>query len=124
MAEGWAKKLCAGNGQFYSAGVQKKIVDPCAIQVMAEAGVDITSQYSKTTTELPEVKMDIVFTLCSQALTACPFFPGNKNIHRGFDDPPQLTAKMDDEEAILRVYRRVRDEIKDFVQNMADYGNE
>lgn len=85
------------------------------MQVMKEAGVDISSHTSKTTTDLGDTKMDVVFTVCSDAHETCPMFPGGKIIHVGFDDPPRLTENMTNEDEILQVYRRVRDDIKAFI---------
>lgn len=121
MAEGWGKALKADSFNFYSAGTKKHGLNPNAIKVMQEAGVDISNHQSNTTDELPDVKMDFVFTVCSDAHENCPFFPGGKIIHVGFDDPPRLTKEMTDEEAVLSVYRRVRDEIKDMVTNIEEY---
>lgn len=121
MAEGWAKFLKADKYNFYSAGTKQHGMNPRAIQVMKEVGVDLSSHSSKTTEELPEKKMDIVFTVCSDANENCPIFPGGKIIHVGFDDPPRLTSQMNEEEEILKVYRRVRDEIKQFVENLETY---
>lgn len=121
MAEGWGKSLKAGEFNFFSAGTKKHGLNPNAVKVMQEAGVDISSHESNTTDELPEVMMDIVFTVCSDAHENCPFFPGGKIVHVGFDDPPRLTKEMSDEEEILSVYRRVRDEIKEFVSNIESY---
>ena len=89
-----------------------------AVKVMNDIGIDITTQFSKTTEELPAETMDVVFTVCSDAHENCPFFPGGKVIHVGFDDPPRLTKEMSDEEEILTIYRRVRDEIKNFVEKI------
>ena len=87
-----------------------------AMKVMKEVGVDISEQSSKSTEDLPQdVAMDFVITVCSDAQESCPFFPGGKVIHRGFDDPPRLTKGLRSEEDILEVYRRVRDEIKGMV---------
>lgn len=121
MAEGWGKALKADSFNFYSAGTKKHGLNPNAVKVMQEAGVDISNHQSNTTDELPDVKMDFVFTVCSDAHENCPFFPGGKIIHVGFDDPPRLTKEMTDEEAVLSVYRRVRDEIKDMVTNIEEY---
>jgi len=118
MAEGWGKALKSDKFNFYSAGTKKHGLNPNAIKVMAETDIDITTHESNTTDELPEVTMDYVFTVCSDAHENCPYFPGGKIIHVGFDDPPRLTKEMTDEEEILPVYRRVRDEIKDFVSNI------
>lgn len=121
MAEGWGKFLKSDKFNFYSAGTKKHGLNPKAVLVMKEAGVDISSHESNTTDELPESKMDFVFTVCSDAHENCPFFPGGKIIHVGFDDPPRLTKEMNDEEEILSVYRRVRDEIKEMVNNIEQH---
>lgn len=118
MAEGWGKALKSDQFNFYSAGTKKHGLNPNAIKVMKEVDIDITTHESNTTDELPKVTMDYVFTVCSDAHENCPFFPGGKIIHVGFDDPPRLTKEMSDEEEILPVYRRVRDEIKEFVNDI------
>lgn len=118
MAEGWGKALKSDKFNFYSAGTKKHGLNPNAIKVMKEVDIDITTHESNTTDELPQVTMDYVFTVCSDANENCPFFPGGKIIHVGFDDPPRLTKDMKDEEEILPVYRRVRDEIKEFVNDI------
>ena len=121
MAEGWGKFLKGEQFNFYSAGTKKHGMNPYALKVMEEVGVDISTQQSKTTEELPDVVMDFVFTVCSDAHESCPFFPQGKVIHIGFDDPPRLTKKMQSEEEILNVYRRVRDEIKESVIKLESY---
>lgn len=121
MAEGWGKALKADTFNFHSAGTKKHGLNPNAIRVMQEAGVDISNHQSNTTDELREVKMDFVFTVCSDAHENCPVFPGGKIIHVGFDDPPRLTKGMNDEEEVLSVYRRVRDEIKNMVLDIEEY---
>ncbi len=121
MAEGWGKFLKSDQFNFYSAGTKKHGLNPNAIKVMKEVGVDITGHKSQTTDELGEVVMDYVFTVCSDANENCPFFPGGKIIHTGFDDPPRLTKEISDEEEVLSVYRRVRDEIKEMIKNIEKY---
>lgn len=121
MAEGFAKSLKAQAFNFFSAGTKKHGLNHRAVQVMQEVGVDITVQFSKTVEELPDTPMDYVFTVCSSAHESCPFFPGGKRLHVGFDDPPTLTQELKDEQEILNVYRRVRDEIKDFILNLERY---
>jgi len=118
MAEGWAHKLLGNKYNFYSAGTTKHGLNERAVKVMGEAGVDISHYHSKTTDELSEIPMDYVFTVCSDAHENCPYFSSGKVIHMGFDDPPRLTKDMDDEEEILKVYRRVRDEIKEAVKKL------
>jgi len=119
MAEGWSKALKDGVVEAFSAGVAPQPIDGRAIKVMAEAGVDISGQRSKSLGELDRMDFDYVVTLCDAARESCPFFPGPaKVIHRGFDDPPFLAAQAPDEAAALAPYRRVRDEIKAFVGEM------
>ncbi|MFZ2641018.1 MAG: arsenate reductase ArsC, partial [Verrucomicrobiia bacterium] len=103
----------------YSAGIEKHGMNPHAVRVMAEAGVDISRQHSKMLDELTGVTFDHVVTVCGHANEHCPLFPGKtKVIHVGFEDPPKLTKTMDDGEAKLAVYRRVRDEIRRFVESL------
>ena len=118
MAEGWARKYLGDEFNVYSAGTKKHGMNVRAMQVMKEAGVDISSHYSKTVDELPNVTFDYVVTVCDHAHENCPYFPGGKIIHVGFQDPPALTKEMTDDEEILTVYRRVRDEIEEFIKDM------
>lgn len=118
MAEGWCKKLLGDSFDCYSAGTQKHGMNQRAVKVMHDAGVDISSHYSKTTDELPSVQYDYIITVCDSAKEACPFFAGGKMIHIGFEDPPRLTKEMQDETEILKVYARVRDEIKVAIQKL------
>lgn len=121
MAEAWAKNLKGDKFHFYSAGTKKHGMNNRAIVVMKESGIDMSEHYSKTTEELPECHIDYVITVCSDANENCPYFPGGKIIHIGFDDPPRLTVNMNDDESILNVYRRVRDEIKEMIVNLESY---
>ena len=124
MAEGWGKALKSEKFNFFSAGTKKHGLNPRAVQVMKEAGVDISAHSSNTTDELGEIEMDFVFTVCSDAHENCPYFPGGKIVHVGFDDPPRMTRDMSDEEEVITVYRRVRDEIKEMVFNIETYMGE
>ncbi|WP_291323656.1 arsenate reductase ArsC [Desulfonatronospira sp.] len=118
MAEGWTRVLQKDDFQAFSAGVRKSSLDPLAVRVMSEAGVDISRQTSKLIEELPDMQFDYVITLCGHARENCPlFFTMAQKIHRGFDDPPFLARKAATEEEALEHYRRVRDEIKAFVQS-------
>jgi arsenate reductase len=117
MAEGFGHQLKSESYNFYSAGTKKHGLNPRAVQVMQEVDVDITAHKSNTVDEL-ETKMDFVFTVCGDAFENCPYFPGGEIIHVGFDDPPRLTAAIINEEEILTIYRRVRDEIKIFVNEI------
>jgi arsenate reductase len=121
MAEAWTNYLQKDKFMAYSAGIAPKGVDPKAIKVMAEAGVDISSQRSKDIDSLGAMEFDYVVTLCDNANEACPFFPAKTRLlHRGFDDPPRLSEGISDEDEALRHYRRVRDEIKTFVENIEE----
>lgn len=118
MAEGWARKYWGNEFEVFSAGTKKHGMNERAIKVMKEAGVDISEHFSKTTQELPEVTFDYVVTVCDSAKENCPYFPGGKVVHVGFQDPPALTKDMTNEDEILAVYRRVRDEIEVFVKDI------
>lgn len=121
MAEGWAKSIWGEKYGFYSAGSKVHGLNQRAVNVMKEVGVDMSTHTSKTVADLGKTKMDIVFTVCSDAHETCPVFPGGRVIHVGFDDPPRLTKDMENEEEILRVYKRVRDDIKAFILNIETY---
>jgi len=122
MAEGWAKALKIHEIDAYSAGIEKHGLNPQAVKVMAEAGVDISDHRSKLTPELPLQDFDYVVTVCDHAHENCPYFPAKtKLVHRGFDDPPRLAEDAKTEEEALQHYRRVRDEIKEFIQSLPEY---
>jgi arsenate reductase len=121
MAEGWARKYWGHEFNVYSAGTKKHGMNARAVKVMQEAGVDISSHFSKTVEDLPNVTFDYVVTVCDHAHENCPYFPGGKIVHVGFHDPPALTKEMTNEEEILSVYRKVRDEIHVVIKNLKDY---
>lgn len=121
MAEGWGRALKGDSFNFYSAGTKKHGLNSNAVKAMQKAGIDISGHKSKLTNELPDVKIDFVFTVCSNALESCPLFPNGKVIHVGFDDPPSLTKEMTDEKEVLSVYLRVRDEIKELIMKIEEY---
>ena len=119
MAEGWARQLKAGVVEAYSAGVETHGLNPNAVKVMAEAGVDISGQRSKHVDELTGIPFDYVITVCASAQERCPFFASNATaVHAPFDDPPALARGACTEEEALNHYRRVRDEIRVFVERM------
>ena len=119
MAEGWARHLKGDVIEAYSAGIEKHGMNPHAVKVMAEAGVDISRHYSKTPEEIGPVQYDYVVTVCGHANENCPVFLGKaKVVHVGFEDPPKLTKDLPDGEEKLAVYRRVRDEIRRFVETL------
>ena len=123
MAEGWAKKLHQNRFNFYSAGTKRHDLNSYAVKVMQEAGVDISNHYSKTIEDLPDISFKSIFTVCSDANENCPVFTGGKIIHVGFDDPPRLCENIEDEQEKLKIYRRVRDQIKNMVENIDHYLN-
>lgn len=114
MAEGWARHLHGEVLEVYSAGIETHGLNPMAVQVMAEAGVDISHHTSQLTAGLPEQEFDLVITVCGHAQENCPYFPGS-TMHHGFDDPPTLAKQCNTETEILNCYRRVRDEIRDYL---------
>lgn len=116
MAEGWTRHFHGDTVEAYSAGIEAHGMNPNAMQVMKEAGVDISGQSSKLAESLSSVPLDLVVTVCGHADENCPtFLTKAKLVHVGFDDPPKLAKEVDSEEAALDQYRRVRDEIRDFV---------
>jgi len=121
MAEGWARHLKGDQIEPYSAGIEAHGLNPDAVRGMAEAGVDISSHRSKLVSELRGVDFDYVVTVCGHAHESCPVFPGKAKVVRvGFDDPPRLAASAMTEQERLAPYRRVRDEIRAFVESLPD----
>lgn len=119
MAEGWARHLKGDVLEPWSAGLEKHGLNPHAVKVMKEAGVDISGQYSKTLEELSDVSFDWVVTVCGHAHETCPLFPGGAKVtHVGFDDPPRLAREESDPDKALQHYRRVRNEIRAFVETL------
>ena len=121
MAEGWARFLKPGLLEPYSAGISTHGLNPDAVLVMDEAGVDISSQKSTNVQEFLSMPFDFVVTVCDHAKEQCPIFPGPvKQIHVGFDDPPTLAQTAKSKKEALNHYRRVRDEIKRFIETLAE----
>lgn len=119
MAEGWGEKLLAGKAEVFSAGTAPGKVDPRAIKAMAEAGVDISDHRSKHASEFRETAFDLVVTVCDKARESCPVWFGKAGkLHKSFEDPPFLAKEAKSEEEALSHYRRVRDEIRDFVSGL------
>ena len=119
MAEGWARHLRGDRIEAHSAGTEKHGLNPFAVEVMAEAGADISQHYSKTVDELGSVPFDWVVSVCDNSKEACPVFPGaTRRYHVSFDDPPRLAAAAASTEEALDQYRRVRDEIRRFVERL------
>ena len=123
MAEGWTRQLKGDLIEPYSAGIEIHGLNQTAVEVMAEAGVDIAGQISKHVDTMKGITFDAVITVCDNARETCPFFPGAKRmLHVGFSDPParakELAAQGADEEAQRNCYRLVRDEIRAFVETL------
>jgi len=116
IAEGWARHLKPGTIEPYSAGICPAPINPRAIAVMARAGVDISVQMPKHIEELSDINFDFVVTLCDDARQNCPAWPlKSRLVHRPFEDPSFMTGT---EEQIMAAFRKVRDQIKDFVKKM------
>lgn len=121
MAEGWARALRSELIEAYSAGLNPHGLDAMAIEVMAEAGVDISSQRSKHIDQFRDFQFDYVITLCDSAHESCPVFPGKaKHIHVGFPDPPSLASHATNKQQALGCYRMVRDQIKRFIEGIPE----
>lgn len=119
MAEGWCRALHAEKFQPFSAGIESGPIDVRAVTVMAEAGIDISTHVSKSIEELKSKAFDYVISVCDVSANDCPIFPGaGKRIAHPFDDPPRLAASESTEEEKLRHYRRVRDEIRAFIEKL------
>lgn len=117
MAEGWAKALKGDEIEAYSAGIHVHGLNPDAVKVMAEVGVDISGQESKSVDQVESVHFDYVVTVCGHANESCPMWLQGKAkvVHEGFDDPPKLAESASSDEEALEHYRRVRDEIRDYI---------
>lgn len=116
IAEGWANHLKSDMIEAYSAGIRPIGVNPKTTEVMAEAGVDISDHTSKHIDDLVGIDFDYVVTVCDNAREQCPVFPGRaKLVHKAFDDPYFATGS---EEEIMAEFRRVRDQIKDFIEEL------
>ena len=122
MAEGWTKALLSGTVEAFSAGTRPgKETDPRAIKAMAEGGVDISGQKPKSLEIFKDTDFDLVVTLCDNARETCPVYWGKApKTHNGFDDPATVAGKEATEEEAMPHYRRVRDEIREFVLRLPE----
>ena len=125
MAEGWTRHLHNDIIDVYSAGIETHGLNPNAVKVMQEVGIDITGHNSDNIDKYMDIGLDYVVTVCGHAHETCPMFPGTAEvIHVGFDDPPKMAAELAEsgasEEEQLDCYRRVRDEIRKFVEALPD----
>ena len=113
MAEGILNEFHGDRYEGYSAGVIPTKVNPYVVKAMAEIGIDISGNRSKSIEEFREEKFNYVVTVCDSAREACPFFPGEKIIHQAFEDPSQFRGS---EEEMLKQVRKVRNEIKEWIR--------
>jgi len=121
IAEAWTNALAGDRIRAWSAGTSPKGLDPRVVEVMAEAGIDVSAQRSKPVEEVRRLPFDLVVTVCDAARESCPVFPGSvRHLHAGFDDPPRLAAAAADEAEALSIYRRIRDEIRAFVEELGE----
>jgi len=119
MAEGWARHLHGDKFEVHSAGIAPAGLHPLAVRVMQESGIDISGQKSKPVSALKDMAFDTVITVCDSARENCPLFPGKtKVLHFDFADP---AAAKGSEQEVLAVFRRVRDDIRDFVSGLPEY---
>jgi arsenate reductase len=118
MAEGWLRFLKSQQFDSYSAGIEAQGLNPYAVKVMAEVGVDISQQTSKLLSAI-EQPTDIVISVCEHADQHCPVLDSHtQKLHVGFDDPPKLALETASEQQALDCYRRVRDDIKVFIESI------
>lgn len=121
MAEGWANHLHAGALEACSAGTSPHGLNPMAVRAMAEVGIDISHHRSNTIEDNDPETLDLVVTVCGHAHETCPVFPGSARVmHKGFDDPPRLAVEAESDDEAMGHYRRVRDEIRAFVQTLPE----
>ena len=125
MAEGWTRHLKGDVVDAYSAGIETHGLNPHAVKAMAEAGGDIASQRSENIKDFADHDLDVVVTVCGHAHETCPVFPaGCRVVHVGFEDPPKMARELAEggasEEEQMNCYRKVRDEIKAFVETLPE----
>jgi len=122
MAEGLVKALYPDRYEAFSAGTEPSGVNPYAIKVMAEIGIDISRNRAKGVNEFVNMEFDYVVTVCDHARQTCPFFPGGKELlHQGFEDPAAFEGNEDEK---IAAFRRLRDEIRDWIVGAFGGGHE
>ncbi len=121
MAEAWSREIIGNQFEVFSAGIEPTGLDPMAVKTMAEVGLDISNQKPKSTDSLGNAEFDFVITLCRNTAETCPYFPARTRImQEAFDDPPKLAKRAESEEEAMEHYRRVRDEIRTFVEKLPE----
>lgn len=119
MAEGFVRALHKDHLVPFSAGIERHGMNPQAVEVMQELGIDLLQQRSKTIDQLPDLTFDLVVTVCDHASEVCPVFPGvGRVVHQSFPDPPKMAEGLSDRHEILECYRSVRDQIKSYVEEL------
>jgi arsenate reductase (thioredoxin) len=114
MTEGLLKHICKSEFEIYSAGTHPSLVRTEAIKVLREVGIDISGNRSKSVDEFANEEIDYVLTVCDNAKENCPYFPAKaKLIHHNFEDPAVVAG---DEETRLAGFRKVRDEIENYLR--------
>lgn len=121
MAEGLTNTLLGDRFEAYSAGTEPQGLNSLAVRAMKERGIDISGRDSKHVRDLLHLDLDYVVTVCDHAAETCPVFPGRAVVmHHGFEDPPKLAEGASTEEEAMAHYRRVRDEIEEFVKTLPE----
>ena len=121
MAEGLTNTLLGDRFEAYSAGTEPQGLNSLAVRAMKERGIDISDRDSKHVRDLLHLDLDYVVTVCDHAAETCPVFPGRAVVmHHGFEDPPKLAEGASTEEEAMAHYRRVRDEIEEFVKTLPE----
>lgn len=122
MAEAWLRELKGDQYQAYSAGLEAHGINPNVVKVMSEAGIDVSHQQSTLLQDIQQQDFDYVITVCSHAHESCPIFPGNATVkHISFDDPPKMAEQFNDPQQKLECYRRVRNQIRDFIETIEQF---
>jgi arsenate reductase len=118
MAEAILNKLYGDRYMAFSAGTDPTQIDPLVVLVMSEIGIDVSNYRSKGLNIFKDSTLDYVITLCDQAKESCPYFPGGIiHLHRGFPDPSEFKGKTED---VINGYRRIRDEIRNWIKKEVD----
>jgi arsenate reductase len=118
MAEAWTRHLYGPDVEVHSAGLEPMGLDPHAVEVMREVGIDMSSHRCKLFTELEDEPFDLLVTVCGHAELSCPDLPGARRLYQGFGNPARLAAGLEDPERIRGVYRHIRDRIRRFVEEL------
>lgn len=118
IAEGYLRHFAGAQAEIYSAGVETHGVNPKAVQVMREDGIDISGHTSNLVDEYAGIDFDLILTVCDNAKERCPYFPSSAvRIHQSFPDPAKATGSP---EEVMEEFRRVRDIIKEYCRAFAE----